>query len=173
LFEGCGQEIHIGLVVHGLGIEVRAKSDVDIANVECFLSSNRGAKEGQVQNEIGWRRGMQCVLRNSTRIFSEVIQTIESCTPSVRKSCCCTWEQCYLREGTKMMAAHESFKEFVGEAGYTQPHRQIRRKVDILVMALILLSMNTRKVDVFYLVNEEVKKMVDGEPLSLASFHRM
>jgi hypothetical protein len=78
-----------------------------------------------------------------------------------------------LREGAKMMAARESFQEFVGEAGCTQPHRQIRRKVDNLIVLLILLPMNTTKVDVFYLVNEEVKKMVDGEPLSLASFYRM
>jgi hypothetical protein len=134
---------------------------VDIVDVECFLSTNRGTKEGQVQNEIGWHRGMQCVLRSSTRIFSEAIQTTESCT------------LCHLREGAKMMAARESFQEFVGEAGCTQPHRQIRRKVDNLVVPLILLPMNTTKVDVFHLVNEEVKKMVDSEPLSLASFHRM
>jgi hypothetical protein len=38
---------------------------------------------------------------------------------------------------------------------------------------LILLPMNTMKVDVFHLVNEEVKKMVDGEPLSLVFFQRM
>jgi hypothetical protein len=80
---------------------------------------------------------------------------------------------CHLREGAKMMATRESFQEFIGEAGCTQPHRQIRRKVDNLVVPLILLPMNTTKVDVFHLVNEEVKKMVDGEPLSLASFHRM
>jgi hypothetical protein len=80
---------------------------------------------------------------------------------------------CHLREGAKMMAARESFQEFVGKAGCIQPHRQIRRKVDNLVVPLILLPMNTTKVDVFYLVNEEVKKMVDGEPLSLASFYRM
>ena len=33
--------------------------------------------------------------------------------------------------------------------------------------------MNTTKANVFLLVNEEVKKMVDSEPLSLSSFHRM
>ena len=80
---------------------------------------------------------------------------------------------CHLRERAKMMAARESFQVFVDEAHYTQPHRQIRRKVDNLVVPLILLSMNTAKADVFLLVNEEVKKMVDSEPLSLSSFHRM
>jgi hypothetical protein len=38
---------------------------------------------------------------------------------------------------------------------------------------LIFLPMNTTKVDVFYFMNEEVKKMVWREPLSIASFHRM
>jgi hypothetical protein len=72
-----------------------------------------------------------------------------------------------------MSAAHESFQEFVGEAGCTQPYQQIQRKVDNSVVPLILLPMNTTKVDVFHFVNEEVKKMVGGEPVSIASFQRM
>jgi hypothetical protein len=72
-----------------------------------------------------------------------------------------------------MSAARESFQEFIGEAGCIQSHRQIRRKVDNSVVLLILLPMNTTKVDVFHFVNEEVKKMVCGEPLSITSFHRM
>jgi hypothetical protein len=80
---------------------------------------------------------------------------------------------CKLRVPTKMSVARESLQEFIGEAGCTQPHRQIRRKVDNSVVPLILLPMNTTKVDVFHFVNEEEKKMVCGEPLSIASFHRM
>jgi hypothetical protein len=78
-----------------------------------------------------------------------------------------------LREREKMSASRESFQEFIGEIGCTQPHQQIRREVDNSVVLLILLPMNTTKVDVFHFVNEEVKKMVCGEPLSIASFHRM
>jgi hypothetical protein len=36
---------------------------------------------------------------------------------------------------------------------------------------LILLPMNTTKVDVFHFINEEVKTLVGGESMSLASFH--
>jgi hypothetical protein len=58
---------------------------------------------------------------------------------------------CNLRERAKMSAARESFTAFVGDAGCTQPHRQVRRKVDNSVVPLILLPMNTTKVDVFIL----------------------
>jgi hypothetical protein len=80
---------------------------------------------------------------------------------------------CNLRERAKMSAARESFTTFVGDAGCTQSHRQVRRKVDNSVVPLILLSMNTTKVDVFHFVNEEVKTLVGGESMSLASFHRL
>jgi hypothetical protein len=43
--------------------------------------------------------------------------------------------------------------------------------VDNFVVPLILLPMNTTKVDVFHFVNEEVKTLVGGESISLASFH--
>jgi hypothetical protein len=72
-----------------------------------------------------------------------------------------------------MSAARESFQAFIREAGCTQPNRQVRRKVENSVVPLILLLMNATKVDVFHFVNEEVKKMVCGEPLSIALFHRM
>jgi hypothetical protein len=80
---------------------------------------------------------------------------------------------CNLRERAKMSAARESFTAFVGDAGCTQPHRQVRRKVDNSVVPLILLPMNTTKVDVFHFVNEEVKTLVGGESMSLASFHQL
>jgi hypothetical protein len=81
---------------------------------------------------------------------------------------------CNLREQAKMLAARESFTTFVGDAGCTQSHRQVRRKVDNSVVPLILLPINTTKVDVFNFVNEEVKTLVEGESmLSLASFHRL
>jgi hypothetical protein len=52
-------------------------------------------------------------------------------------------------------------------------HCQVRRKVDNSVVPLILLPINTTKVDVFHFVNEEVKTLVGGESMSLASFHRL
>jgi hypothetical protein len=78
---------------------------------------------------------------------------------------------CNLRERAKMSAARESFTKFVVDAGYTQPHRQVRKKVDNSVVLLILLPINTTKVDVFHFINEEVKTLVGGESMSLASFH--
>jgi hypothetical protein len=80
---------------------------------------------------------------------------------------------CNMRERAKMSATRESFSDFIRDAGCTQPHRQVRKKVDNSVVPLVLLPMNTTKVDVFHLVNEEVKKIVEGESMSLASFHRM
>jgi hypothetical protein len=80
---------------------------------------------------------------------------------------------CNLRERAKMSAARESFTAFVGDAGCTQPHRQVWKKVDNSIVPLILLPMNTTKVDVFHFVNEEVKTLVGGESMSLASFHRL
>ena len=72
-----------------------------------------------------------------------------------------------------MSAARESFTAFVEDTGCTQPHRQVWKKLDNSEVRLILLSMNTRKVDVFHFVNEEVKTLVGRESLSLAPFHRL
>lgn len=72
-----------------------------------------------------------------------------------------------------MSVAHASFEEFVKEARCRQPHRQIQRKIDNSIVPLILLSMNTTKVDVFHYVNEEVKKMVDRQTLILTTFRQL
>jgi hypothetical protein len=80
---------------------------------------------------------------------------------------------CNLRERAKMSAARKSSTVFVGDAGCTQSHRQVWRKVDNSVVPLILLPMNTTKVDVSHFVNEEMKTLVGGESMSLASFHRL
>jgi hypothetical protein len=48
--------------------------NLDFADVERILFANGGEKEGQIQHEIGRRRGMQCLLCNSPRILSEAIQ---------------------------------------------------------------------------------------------------
>ena len=71
-----------------------------------------------------------------------------------------------LRERVKMSATRESFTAFVGDVGCTQPHCQIQKKLDNSLVPLILLSMNTRKVDMFHFVNEEVKMLVGRESMS-------
>jgi hypothetical protein len=80
---------------------------------------------------------------------------------------------CKLREGAKVSAARECLSAFVNEAGCTQPHRQVRRKSDNAVLPLQLLPMNMTKVDVFNYVNEEVKRIHDGEQLSISSFRKL
>jgi hypothetical protein len=78
-----------------------------------------------------------------------------------------------VRESTRMSAAEACFKSFVDEAGCPQPHRSICRKNDNEVVPLILLPMNTVKFDVFNYVNEEVKRICNGETISMSSFRRM
>jgi len=80
---------------------------------------------------------------------------------------------CHLREGARMSTMYVSFEEFVKEVRCTQPYRQIRRKVDNSIVPFILLPMNTTKVDVFHYVNKEVKKMVDGQMVTLTSFYQL
>jgi hypothetical protein len=76
---------------------------------------------------------------------------------------------CNLRERAKMSAARESFTAFVGDAGCTQPHCQVRRKMDNSVVPLILLPMNTTKVDVFHFVNEEEGESIGGRGIHVSS----
>jgi hypothetical protein len=130
---------------------------VDYADAECILPKDKGNEDGQIQHQIGRCGGMQCLLCNGIGILSEAFQTIESGTQSVRESGNRTWEHV----------------QFEGDAGCTQPHRQVRRKVDNSVVPLILLPMNTTKVDVFHFINEEVKTLVGGESMLLASFYRL
>ena len=80
---------------------------------------------------------------------------------------------CNLKEQAKMSVGRESFTAFIGDTGYTQPHHQVRKKVDNSIVPLILMPMNTTKVDVFYFINEEVKTLVGRESILLTSFHRL
>jgi hypothetical protein len=65
---------------------------VDYPNDECILLEDRENEEGQIQHQIGRRGGMQCLLCNGIRIFSEAFQTTESGTQSVWESGSRTWE---------------------------------------------------------------------------------
>jgi hypothetical protein len=60
------------------------------------------------------------VLCNNPRILSEAIQTIESGTPSVRKSCSCTWKHLQV-EGTSEDVS--SSREFLGVCRRGWMHR--------------------------------------------------
>ena len=70
-----------------------------------------------------------------------------------------------------MSAARESFTTFVGDARCTQFHHQVWKKVENSIVPLILLPMNTTKMDVFHYVNEEVKMLVEEGFILIASFH--
>jgi hypothetical protein len=146
---------------------------VDYADVECILLEDGGNEEGQIQHQTGRRGGMQCLLCDGIRILSEAFKQLKVAYKVYGRVAAVYGNTCNLRERAKMSAARESFTAFVGDAGCTQPHRQVRKKVDNSVVPLILLPMNTTKVDVFHFVNEEVKTLVGGESMSLASFHRL
>jgi hypothetical protein len=98
---------------------------VDYADAECILPKDKGNEEGQIQYQIGQRGGMQCMLCDGIKILSEVFQTTESGTQSVRESGSRTWKHVQFEGASKMLAARESFTAFVGDAGCTQPHRQV------------------------------------------------
>ena len=80
---------------------------------------------------------------------------------------------CNLRERAKMSIAKESFIAFVGDAGCTQSHHQVQKKLDNSVVPLILLPMNTMRMDVFHFINEKLKTLVGRESMSLALFYRL
>jgi hypothetical protein len=143
---------------------------VDYTDAECILPEDRGNEEGRMNitpNWTAWRYAM--ALGYSQRRFKQlkVAHRVYGRVAAVHGN------TCNLRERAKMSAARESFIAFIGDVGCTQPHRQVRRKVDSSIVPLILLPMNTTKVDVFHFVNEEVKTLVGGESMSLASFHRL
>jgi hypothetical protein len=80
---------------------------------------------------------------------------------------------CSLREKANVSAAIACFDSFVKEAGDPQPNRPFRRKVDNAIVPLILLPMQTQKMDVFHCINEEVKKIADGSTISISSFRKL
>jgi hypothetical protein len=49
------------------------------------------------------------MLYSSSRILSEVIQTIESGTPSLRESCSCTWEHMQVEGMSKDVGSSREF----------------------------------------------------------------
>jgi hypothetical protein len=58
------------------------------------------------------------MLCNNPRILSEAIQTIESGTPSVQKSCNCTWEHMQVEGASKDVSSLREFLR-VYQRGWT------------------------------------------------------
>ena len=50
---------------------------MDYTYAKCILLENKGNEEGQIQHQIGWHGGMQCLLCNGIRIFAEAFQTTD------------------------------------------------------------------------------------------------
>ena len=149
---------------------------MDFIDVEKILFANGGDKEGQIQHEIGQCGGMQCVLCNNPRILLEAIQTIQSSTPSIQKSCNYIWKLVQVEGTSKDVSSSREFSR-VCRRGWVHTTssanmaegRQLYNAVDFIIHK----HHDSTKVDVFHFVNEEVKKMVGKEPLSIASFHKM
>ena len=97
------------------------------ANVECILSEDKGNEEGQIQHQIGRRGIMQCLLCNGIRILSEVFQTTESSTQSVRESGSRTWEHVQFEGASKDVGSEGEFYNICRRRGmYTIPSLGIK-----------------------------------------------
>ena len=80
---------------------------------------------------------------------------------------------CQTTKSAKISATKESLEVFVSKASCQQVHQSMCKKLDNVVLSLVLLPMNTTKNDVFCYVNEEVKKLIDDIELSVSSFQRL
>ena len=70
-------------------------------------------------------------------------------------------------------ATRVAFERYIKECGCPQPDRRSYRKKDKRMVPLVLLPMNTRRQDVMIAVNEEVARLVSGNPLSKCAFYKM
>jgi hypothetical protein len=95
---------------------------VDYKDAECILSEDRGNEEGQIKHQIGRRGSMQCLLCDGIRILSEVFQTTESGTQSVRESGSRTWEHVQFEGASEDVGNHGEFYSIHRRRGmYTTP----------------------------------------------------
>ena len=146
---------------------------MDYADVECILLEDKGNEEGQIQHRIGHVEVCNSCYAMALGYLQRRFKQLKVAHIVYGRVVAVYGNTCNLKERAKMLAAGENFTTFVGDARCTQPHRQVRKKLDNSVVSLILLPMNTTKVDVFYFVNEEVKTLVGGESMLVASFHRL
>ena len=77
------------------------------------------------------------------------------------------------RTSVQAEATRVAFERYTKECGCPQPDRRSHRKKDKKMVPLVLLPMNTRRQDVMIAVNEEVVRLVGGNPLSKCAFYKM
>jgi hypothetical protein len=77
---------------------------------------------------------------------------------------------CALREKVQVSATRECFDAFVQEVGCLQPHCSIRKRLDDTVHTLVLLPMNTTKIDVYEYVNSKVQRICERGSISRTRF---
>ena len=72
-----------------------------------------------------------------------------------------------------VLAMKSVFEKYVIETWCLQPHRQCRRRSDNHMVPLILLSMNTRREDVFHTVVVDVERITKSKARGPCSFYRL
>ena len=77
------------------------------------------------------------------------------------------------RVSVQAEATRVAFERYTKECRCLQPHRRSYRKKDKRMVPLVLLPMNMRRQDVMIAVNEEVARLVGGNPLSKYVFYKM
>ena len=77
------------------------------------------------------------------------------------------------RASVQAEATRVAFERYTKEYGCPQPDRRSYQKKDKRMVPLVLLPMNTRREDVMIAVNEEVARLVGGNPLSKCAFYKM
>ena len=78
-----------------------------------------------------------------------------------------------LRASVQAEATKVAFERYTKECGCPQHDRRSYQKKDKRMVPLVLLPMNTRRQDVMIAVNEEVARLVGGNPLSKCAFYKM
>ena len=76
-------------------------------------------------------------------------------------------------EGTCTSAARALLEQYIAGAGCSQPHRDIKRLCDGAFRTLVLLPMNTCRIDVFDMVNEKIRLLGPGNKISRGAFYRL
>ena len=76
-------------------------------------------------------------------------------------------------EETHTSAARVVLEQYIASAGCPQPHRDIKRLCDGAFRTLVLLPINTRRIDVFDMVNEKIRMLGPQSKISRAAFYRL
>jgi hypothetical protein len=91
----------------------------------------------------------------------------------IKEGHCCIWKNNshswkFMCIGRKSIgfSSQRMFDAFVQKAGCPQPHCSIRRRLDNIVHILVLLPMNTTKIDVYEYVNSKVQRIWNRRGIS-------